>query len=169
MQKPPRCFAAWSRRAIPCLRASSALLRKRRAASSPGEHSHCELNSVRELVQQLGGPAEGQTQRFKTVPQPIDPKGPPSALAVIMIDGYQISHRGPDWAKKKAQKLRVEGHEQKVGMFYYQRRTVCCWKNEYEMARIAGGIGRVARLGGLQSWSGQSPTNAWRCRRSTGI
>lgn len=80
-----------------------------------------EDSTVRELVQRLGARAEEQTQqRLKTVPQAIDPKRPPSPLAVIMIDGYQVRHRGPDWGKKKAQKPRVEWHEQKVGVFYRQ-------------------------------------------------
>lgn len=80
-----------------------------------------EDSTVRELVQRLGARAEKQTQqRLKTLPQPSDPKGPPSTLAVIMIDGYQVRHRGPDWGKQKAQKPCVEWHEQKVGVFYHQ-------------------------------------------------
>lgn len=80
-----------------------------------------EDSTVRELVQRLGARAEEQTQqRLKTMPPPIDSKRPPSPLAVIMIDGYQVRHRGPDWGKKKAQKPRVEWHEQKVGVFYHQ-------------------------------------------------
>ena len=80
-----------------------------------------EDSTVRELVQRLGVRAEEQTQqRLKTLPQPMDPKGPSSSLAVIMVDGYQVRHRGPDWGKQKAQKPRVEWHEQKVGVFYHQ-------------------------------------------------
>ena len=83
-----------------------------------------EDSTVRELVQRLGARAEEQTQhRLKTVPQPIDPKRPASDLGVIMIDGYQVRHRGPDWGKKKAQKPRVEWHEQKVGVFYHQNQN----------------------------------------------
>jgi hypothetical protein len=71
-----------------------------------------EDSTVRELVQRLGRRAEEQTQqRLKTVPQPIDPKRPPSPLAVIMIDGFQVRHRGPDWGKKKARKPRVFYHQ----------------------------------------------------------
>jgi hypothetical protein len=80
-----------------------------------------EDSTVRELVQRWGARAEAQTQqRLQTVPPVIAPQGPPSALAVIMIDGYQVRHRGPDWGKKKARKPRVEWHEQKVGVFYHQ-------------------------------------------------
>ena len=80
-----------------------------------------EDSTVRQLVQRLGVRAEEQTQqRLKTLPQPIDPKRLSSDLGVIMIDGYQVRHRGPDWGKKKAQKPRGEWHEQKVGVFYHQ-------------------------------------------------
>ena len=80
-----------------------------------------EDSSVRALVQRLGKRAEAQTeQRLKTVPREIDPGRPASALGVIMIDGFQVRHRGPDWGKAKAQKPRVEWHEQKVGVFYHQ-------------------------------------------------
>lgn len=79
-----------------------------------------EDSTVRELVQRLGARAEEQTQqRLKTLPQPLEAQRPLSPLAVIMIDGYQVRHRGPDWGKKKARKPRVEWHEQKVGVFYH--------------------------------------------------
>ncbi len=80
-----------------------------------------EDSTVRELVGRLGARAEAQTeQRLKTVPPVAAAKGPPSELAVMMIDGYQTRHRGPDWGKKKARQPRVEWHEQKVGVFYHQ-------------------------------------------------
>jgi hypothetical protein len=80
-----------------------------------------EDSTVRQLVERLGARAEEQTQqRLKTVPQSTDRKRAPSPLGVIMIDGYQVRQRGPDWGKKKAQKPRVEWHEQKVGVFYHQ-------------------------------------------------
>ena len=83
-----------------------------------------EDSTVRQLVGRLGARAEEQTrQRLKTVPQPLAGKERPSPLAVLMIDGYQTRHRGPDWGKKKAQKPRVEWHEQKVGVFYRQEQN----------------------------------------------
>jgi hypothetical protein len=83
-----------------------------------------EDSTVRQLVQRLGARAEVQTQaRLQTLPQPLDPRRPASALAVIMIDGFQVRHRGPDWGKKKAVQPRVEWHEQKVGVFYHQDRN----------------------------------------------
>lgn len=68
-----------------------------------------EDSTVRELVQRLGQQALDQTRaRLKTVPLPLAAKRPPSDLAVIMIDGHQVRHRGPDWGKKKARQPRVE-------------------------------------------------------------
>lgn len=80
-----------------------------------------EDSTVRALVRRLGARAEAQTQeRLTTVPPEKTPRRPASALGVIMIDGFQVRHRGPDWGKKKARKPRVEWHEQKVGVFYHQ-------------------------------------------------
>jgi len=76
---------------------------------------------VRAVVQRLGARAREQTeQRLKTVPREIQPERPASQLGVIMIDGFQVRHRGPDWGKRNAKKPRVEWHEQKVGVFYRQ-------------------------------------------------
>ncbi len=80
-----------------------------------------EDSTVRALVQRLGERAEAQSeQRLKTVPPEIHPERPASPLAVIMIDGFQVRHRGRDWGKPKAQHPRVEWHEQKIGVFYHQ-------------------------------------------------
>jgi hypothetical protein len=117
-----------------------------------------EDSTVRQLVQRLGARAEEQTQqRLKTLPQPSEPKGPSSPLAVIMIDGFQVRHRGLDWGKRKAQKPRVEWHEQKVGVFYHQDRN------------IAGALLEKVSIG----WQGQAVELGERlhweaCRRGLG-
>jgi len=83
-----------------------------------------EDSTVRELVQRLGARAEEQTgKRLQSLPPEREPERAPSPLGVIMIDGYQVRHRGPDWGKRKALKARVEWHEQKVGVFYHQDRN----------------------------------------------
>ena len=83
-----------------------------------------EDSTVRALVQRLGARAQEQSeQRLKMVPREIQPERPASQLGVIMIDGFQVRHRGPDWGKRKAQKPRVEWHEQKVGVFYQQEQN----------------------------------------------
>jgi hypothetical protein len=78
-----------------------------------------EDSTVRALVQRLGARAHEQTQaRLKTIPKEKAPTSAPSALAVVMIDGFQVRHRGEGWGEKKTRKPRVAWHEQKIGVFY---------------------------------------------------
>ncbi|HEX5398471.1 MAG TPA: hypothetical protein VFY06_05420 [Verrucomicrobiae bacterium] len=79
-----------------------------------------EDSTVRQLVQRLGARAEEQTRkRLQTEPVERHPQREASPLAVIMIDGCQVRHRG----RRKARQPRVEWHEQKVGVFYHQDRN----------------------------------------------
>jgi hypothetical protein len=81
-------------------------------------------SSLHALTQRLGAQAEAQTQqRLKKLPQEREPKGPASELAVFMLDGWQVRQRGPGWGKKKTQKTRVEWHELKTGVFYFQEQA----------------------------------------------
>ena len=78
-----------------------------------------EDSTVHALVQRLGTRAHEQTQeRLQTVPKEKTPTRAPSPPGVLMIDGFQVRHRGEGWGKKKTPKARVEWHEQKVGVFY---------------------------------------------------
>jgi len=112
-----------------------------------------EDSSVRELVQRLGARAEEQTrQRLQSVPEERNPERAASPLAVIMVDGYQVRHRGPDWGKTKAIKPRVEWHEQKVGVFYHQDRNA-----EGQLAEkvSVGWQGDAVELGERLHWQAQ--------------
>lgn len=76
------------------------------------------------LAQKLGARAEAQTQERLT--RPAVPQAPPRAaspVGVLMIDGWQVRQRGPGWGKRKTQKPRVEWHEWKVGVFYWQEQA----------------------------------------------
>jgi len=109
-----------------------------------------EDSTVRELVQRLGARAEAQTQaRLKAPSLPSDPQRPVSDLAVIMIDGFQVRHRGPDWGKQKAQRPRVEWHEQKVGVFYHQDRNA---EGELLEKVSIGWQGEAVELGERLHW-----------------
>lgn len=79
-----------------------------------------EDSTVREVVQRLGSRAEEKTQqRLKTVPVEVSPaRCKPSALGIVMLDGFHVRHRGRGWGRKKTKHPRVEWHEQKVGVFY---------------------------------------------------
>lgn len=109
-----------------------------------------EDSTVRQLVRRLGARAEAQIQeRLKTLPPPIDPQRAASALGVIMIDGFQVRHRGPVWGKKKARKPRVEWHEQKGGVFYHQD-----WNADGELLEKVslGWQGEAVELGERLHW-----------------
>lgn len=78
-----------------------------------------EDSTVRALVQRLGRRAEVQIRaRLQSVPAESSPARAPSALAVVMVDGFQVRHRGPGWGQKKTPQPRVLWHEEKVGVFY---------------------------------------------------
>ena len=83
-----------------------------------------EDSTVQALVQRLGSRAEEQTQaRLQTVPKEKTPGRAPTALGVLMLDGFMVRHRGPGWGKKKTKQPRVAWHEQKVGVFYCQEQN----------------------------------------------
>src|SRR5207249_2989184 len=63
--------------------------------------------------------AEAHTQqRLAQTAPPADSKCPPSALGVLLIDGWQTRQRGSGWGKKKTRQPRVEWHELKTGVYY---------------------------------------------------
>lgn len=89
-------------------------------------------STLHALTQRLGARAEGRTQaQLKTPPAERQPERAPTPLAVLMMDGWQVRHRGPGWGKKKTQQTRVEWHEWKTGVFYRQDQA----------GRTAGGRG----------------------------
>jgi hypothetical protein len=82
------------------------------------------------LAQRLGQRAEEQLQaRLKSVPQELTPQRAPSELAVFELDGWQARYRGPGFGKKKTKKKRVEWHEVKLGVFYFQEQAAVTGKD----------------------------------------
>ncbi len=76
-------------------------------------------STVHVLVQRLGARAEAQTQaRLKTVPGEIVPPRAPVPLAVVMIDGFLVRFRGPDWGRGPTSEAAVAWHEMKTGIYY---------------------------------------------------
>src|SRR5439155_18838003 len=71
------------------------------------------------LTQRLGSRAERQTQaRLKSPPPESQPQRAPMSLAVLMLDGWQVRHRGAGWGQGRTPQPRVEWHELKTGVFY---------------------------------------------------
>jgi hypothetical protein len=83
-------------------------------------------STLHALVKRIGSRAQEQASaRFETLPQERQPKRQASALAVLMIDGWQVRHRGPGWGRKRTKNPRVEYHEMKTGVFYLQEQSAC--------------------------------------------
>jgi len=96
------------------------------------------------LTQRLGARAEAQTQaRLQSPPVEREPRRGPSALGVLMMDGWQVRHRGPGWGQKKTRQLRVEWHEWKTGVYYRQEQA----------GRSAGGRGLIEHKS-VVGWQG---------------
>ena len=71
------------------------------------------------LAQRAGGKAEAQApERIKTAPPERRPQRQASELGVLLVDGWQVRHRGPGWGEEKAKQNRVEWHEMKLGVYY---------------------------------------------------
>lgn len=84
-----------------------------------------EDSTIHRLVQRLGARAEEQMQaRLRETPMEKTSARAATPLAVLMLDGFQVRHRGPGWGKKKTVEPRVEWHEMKVGVFYRQEQSV---------------------------------------------
>jgi len=102
-------------------------------------------STLHALAQRLGARAEAQTQaRLQSAPVELNPQRPASELAIFMLDGFHVRYRGPGFGKKKTKEKRVEWHELKTGVFYFQEQScrteggrgvlvekvVVCWQGE---------------------------------------
>lgn len=142
-----------------------------------------EDSTVHALAQRVGARAHEQTQaRLKTLPKEKNPLRAPSPLAVLMLDGFQVRHRGGGWGKNKALQPRVEWHEQKVGVFYglehqargqlTQKVVVSCRGTPVELGErlhfeaVRGGLGRAREqlaVGDGADWIWQLVGARWSC------
>lgn len=76
-------------------------------------------SALHALAQRLGQRAEARTrEQLETPPVERQPERAPTALAVLMLDGWQVRQRGPGWGKKKTEQTRVAWHEWKTGVYY---------------------------------------------------
>jgi hypothetical protein len=82
-------------------------------------------STLHSLVQRMGERAEEQRlERAAHPPVERQPKRQASALAVLMVDGWQVRHRGKGWGRKRSKELQIEWHEMKTGVFYLQEQSV---------------------------------------------
>ncbi len=76
-------------------------------------------STLHRLVQRTGEQAEAQrVARLANPPAERQPQRQASALAVLMVDGWQVRHRGPGWGRSRSKESHVEWHEMKTGVFY---------------------------------------------------
>lgn len=81
-------------------------------------------STLHSLVQRMGKQAQEQREeRAACPPTERQSKRAASALAVLMVDGWQVRHRGEGWGRKQTAKARVEWHEMKTGVFYLQEQA----------------------------------------------
>ena len=117
-----------------------------------------------------GGRAEEQReQRVKSVPQERRPERKPSGLGVLLVDGWQVRHRGPGWGAKKTQQNRVEWHEMKMGIYYQAEHAVVKENGRGELAEkvVVSTLADAVELGQRLHWeamrrgigAGQKPGN----------
>lgn len=91
-------------------------------------------STLHRLVRRMGEQAQLQQQkRLSQPPARRDSQRAASALAVLMVDGWQVRHRGEGWGRTRTSKSRVEWHEMKTGVFYLQEQS----------AKTSGGRGLI--------------------------
>ena len=116
-------------------------------AAAVAGHWGCpiEASTLHALTQRLGARAEAQIQqRLAQLPVEVTPQRAASALAVLLLDGWQVRQRGPGWGRKQTKQSRVEWHELKTGVFYRHEQA----------AHTAGGRGLLAEKV-IVSWQGE--------------
>jgi len=76
-------------------------------------------STLHALAQRAGTKAGEQAQaRWQSAPQEREPKRLASELGVLLVDGWQVRHRGPGWGADEPRQNRVEWHEMKLGVYY---------------------------------------------------
>lgn len=107
------------------------------------------------LAQRLGGRAEAQTQERVAGPPPQElPQAPATALAVLMLDGWQVRQRGPGWGCQKTRQARVEWHEWKTGVYYRQEQAAqsASGRGMLVQKRVVGWQGEPVEFGQRLNW-----------------
>jgi hypothetical protein len=157
-------------------------------AASVARKYNCPADdsTLHALTQRLGARAEQQIEeRLASVPKEETPQRAASELGIFMLDGWQLRYRGPGWGKKRTKKKRVEWHELKTGVFYFQEQSgqtaggrgllsekvVVCWQGEgSELGRrlhweaLRRGLGRtkwILVLGDGAAWIWNVAENRW--------
>ena len=112
-------------------------------------------STLHSLVQRMGEQAEEQRQeRQAHPPAERQPQRQASALAVLMVDGWQVRHRGKGWGKRRTKELRVEWHEMKTGVFYLHEQAAQTQSGRglLEDKVVVSVVGEPMELGQRLNW-----------------
>lgn len=107
------------------------------------------------LVQRVGAKAEKQMrQRIKHPAGERRPERKASELGVLLVDGWQVRHRGPGWGAKKTPQNRVEWHEMKMGVYYQVEQAVVKENGRGELAEkvVVSTLADPVELGQRLHW-----------------
>jgi hypothetical protein len=112
-----------------------------------------EDSTIQVLVQRLGAKAEAQTQvRLEETPLEKSPTRASTALAVLMVDGFQVRFRGLGWGRRKTAEARVEWHEAKLGVFYRHEQAVRGQRGQLLEKVVVSWQGEGLELGRRLHW-----------------
>lgn len=112
-------------------------------------------STLHALTQRLGAKAETRTQAaLASTPSEREPTRAPTALAVLMLDGWQVRQRGPGWGQPETTEPRVAWHEWKIGVFYRheQSSTTAGGRGVLAQKRVVGWQGEPSELGRRLHW-----------------
>jgi hypothetical protein len=112
-------------------------------------------STLHALVRRVGLKAQEQErQRLQSAPPEREPKRQPSELGVLLVDGWQVRHRGPGWGARKTKQNRVEWHEMKLGVYYQIEQAVKPESGRGELANkvVVSALGEPVELGQRLHW-----------------
>jgi hypothetical protein len=112
-------------------------------------------STLHALVERVGQKAEAQRERrLESLPQERVPERKASELGVLLVDGWQVRHRGPGWGVKKTQESRVEWHEMKMGVYYQVEQAAVKENGRGELAEkvVVSTLGDTVELGQRLHW-----------------
>src|SRR5580658_118356 len=93
-------------------------------------------------------------ERMEHMPQERRPERKASELGVLLVDGWQVRHRGPGWGAKKTPQNRVEWHEMKMGVYYQVEQAVVKNNGRGELAEkvVVSTLADPVELGRRLHW-----------------
>jgi hypothetical protein len=117
----------------------------------------CQVDDAKlhALVQRVGAKAQEQTQqRMQTPALERQPQQKASALGVLLVDGWQVRHRGAGWGCKKTRQNRVEWHEMKMGVYYGIEQALVKENGRGQLAQkvVVSTLGDAVELGQFLHW-----------------